>query len=357
MGAASLLPAAAYAENISSPYIQTSAGKTVKWTVTSSFPKSLDTLYGGAEYVARQVAAMTDNKFQISVFAAGELAPALGALDITSNGTVDACHTTSYYYVGKNPAFAIGSCLPFGMNARQQIGWMTAGNGLETMQSLYDDYNIVGFPAGNTGAQMGGWLRKELNTIEDVKGLKIRIGGLAGEVFQKIGAIPQQIAGSDIYPALEKGVIDAAEWVGPYDDEKLGFHKIVPYYYYPGWWEGGPNIHFFVNKTVWEELPKDYQHIFKSACTGATLDMLTKYDALNGDALRRIAATGTKIKKYPENLLKSFYNVAFGLYEELSLNNDIFAAIYKEHEAFRKKTMLSYRFSDAHFDHFMINNS
>ena len=341
---------------LASPAVHTGQKK-IKWRVTSSFPKSIDTIYNGAVHIAEQVKAMTDGDFDISIFASGEIAPALGALDVTSIGTVDACHTTSYYYVGKNEAFAIGSCIPFGMNARQQIGWMTAGNGLETMQSLYDDYNVIGFPAGNTGAQMGGWLKRELNSIEDVKGLKIRIGGLAGQVFKRMDAIPQQIPGTDVYQSLEKGVIDAAEWVGPYDDEKLGFYKVAPYYYYPGWWEGGPNIHFFINKDSWNALPKHYQAILKAACQSATSHMWSKYDAVNPPALRKIAASGTEIKKYPEELLKLFYEQTQALYSDLSQTNPIFRKIFAEHEKFRKETSLWLRFSDAHFDHFMMNNT
>ena len=215
--------------------------------------------------------------------------------------------------------------LPFGMNARQQIAWMTAGGGLEVMQkNLYDNYNVIGFPAGNTGTQMGGWLRKELKTVEDIKGLTIRIGGIGGQIFERMGGVPQQIAGGDIYPALEKGVIDAAEWVGPYDDEKLGFHKVAPYYYYPGWWEGGPAIHFFVNKNAWDALPKTYQTMLKIACSQATTDMWTKYDILNPPALRRIVASGTILKKYPTELLKEFYKVSQELYSDVSEKKSYF---------------------------------
>lgn len=357
----SLLPALAVsplaltASAHAAPAVHTGTQK-IKWRVTSSFPKSLDNLYGGAEYVSRRVEEMTDGNFKLSIYAAGELAPALGALDVVSNGTVEACHTTSYYYVGKNEAFAIGSCLPFGMNARQQIGWMQVGNGLETMQkNLYDDYNIVAFPAGNTGTQMGGWFRKEINDLSDLNNLAIRIGGLAGQVFEKMGAIPQQIPGSDIYPALEKGVIDAAEWVGAYDDEKIGFHKIVPYYYYPGWWEGGPNIHMFFNKDAYAKLPKNYQHILKAACDEATMNMWLRYDMLNPPALKRIAGSGVELKQYPKPLMKIFYEKTQELYKELCEKNAVFAKIFAEHENYRKETALGLRFADAFFDHFMFN--
>ena len=209
----------------------------VKWRCSSSFPKSLDTIYGGGEFISKRVAALTDGKFQIRIFGAGEIVPAFGTVDAVQQGTVECTHTAGYYFVGKNKTFAFDTTVPFGMNQRQQNAWMYWGGGLKLQREFLRDYNIISFPAGNTGTQMGGWFKKPVKTVADLKGLKMRIAGLGGEVMSRLGAIPQQIAGGDIYPALEKGVIDAAEWVGPYDDEKLGFYKIAPYYYYPGWWE------------------------------------------------------------------------------------------------------------------------
>lgn len=208
----------------------------IKWRLTSSFPKSLDTIYGAAEVFAKAIAEATDNRFQIQVFAAGEIVPGLQAADAVSNGTVEMCHTASYYYVGKDPAFAFGTAIPFGLNSRMQTAWLQTGGGAELMNDFYKKYNIIAFAAGNTGCQMGGWFRKEIKEPGDFNGLKMRIGGFAGRVLTKLGLVPQQVAGGDIYPSLEKGTIDAAEWVGPYDDEKLGFQKVAQYYYYPGWW-------------------------------------------------------------------------------------------------------------------------
>src|SRR6478672_2778634 len=202
--------AGAAATAVASPAIAQSSPE-IKWRLTSSFPKSLDTIYGGAEQVSKYVAEMTDNKFQIQVFAAGEIVPALQALDATQNGTVEACHTVSYYYVGKDPTFAIAASVPFGLNARQQNSWLFQGGGNELFNEFYKKYNVVGAPCGNTGTQMGGWFRKEIKTSADLSGLKMRIGGIAGQVLQKVGVVPQQLAGGDIYPALEKGTIDAAE--------------------------------------------------------------------------------------------------------------------------------------------------
>ncbi len=223
----------------------------VKWRLQSSFPKSLDTIYGGAEVMSKRVATLTGGKFQIQVFAAGEIVPGLQAMEAVENGTVQACHTAPYYFFGKDPTFAFGCAIPFGMNSRQQTAWMYHGGGLQLYRDFLKKYNIISFPAGNTGAQMGGWFRKEVKTVADMKGLKMRIGGFAGVVLSKLGLVPQQIAGGDIYPSLEKGTIDGAEWIGPYDDEKLGFYKVAKYYYYPGWWEGGPELDVFVNLKAW----------------------------------------------------------------------------------------------------------
>jgi hypothetical protein len=184
------------------------------------------------------LAEATDNRFQIQTFAAGEIVPGLQALDAVQNGTVELCHTAAYYYIGKDPTFAVCCAIPFGPNTRQQNAWFYNGGGNELVNEFVKKFNLYALPGGGTGTQMGGWFRKEINTLEDLKGLKFRIGGYAGRTFQKLGSVPQQIAGGDIYPALEKGAIDAAEWVGSYDDEKLGFSKVAKYYYYPGWWEG-----------------------------------------------------------------------------------------------------------------------
>src|SRR5215211_1540363 len=265
--------AGAAATAVASPAIAQSSPE-IKWRLTSSFPKSLDTIYGGAEQVAKYVAEMTDNKFQIQVFAAGEVVPGLQALDATSKNTVEMCHTVSYYYVGKDPTYAIYASVPFGLNARMQTSWWHQGGGMEIGNEFFKrSANVIAFPCGNTGTQMGGWFRKEIKTVADLSGLKFRIGGIAGQVLQKVGVVPQQLAGGDIYPSLEKGTIDGAEWVGPYDDEKLGFQKVAKYYYYPGFWEGGPMLHTMINSAKWAELPASYQAVIKVACGAANVDM------------------------------------------------------------------------------------
>src|SRR5438132_10207863 len=267
----------------------------VKWRLASSFPKSLDTIYGAAEVMSKRVAACTSGKFQIQVFAAGEIVPGLQVLDAVQNGTVQCGHTAPYYYWGKDPAFALDTAIPFGLNARQMNAWMIFGGANDLFNDFYKGYNIYRIPAGNTGAQMGGWYRKEMKSPADWKGLKMRIGGFAGKVIEKMGAVPQQIAGGDIYPALEKGTIDAAEWVGPYDDEKLGFNKVAPHYYFPGWWEGGPMLMGLVNLEKWNSLPKAYQSMIEQAGQAANNWMMARYDQANPAAMKKLLAGGTKL--------------------------------------------------------------
>ena len=237
----------------------------VRWRLASSFPKALDTIFGAAEVFAKQVKAMSGGKFEISVHAAGELMPAFGVVDGVQQGSIEAAHTAPYYFFGKNEAFALGCAIPFGLNSRQMTAWMYEGNGLKLMREFYAKYNMINFPGGNTGAQMGGWYRKEIKSLKDVKGMKMRIGGFGGKVLERIGGVPQNIPGGEIYTALEKGTIDAAEWVGPYDDQKLGFNKVAPFYYYPGWWEGGPQLDFFINQKAFDALSAENKAIVESA--------------------------------------------------------------------------------------------
>ena len=329
----------------------------IKWRMTSSFPKSLDTIYGAAELVSKRVAAATDNKFQIQVFASGEIVPGLQALDAVQAGTVEACHTANYYYVGKDPTFAFDTAVPFGLNGRQQNAWMYHGGGRALMNEFFKDYNAMGIPCGNTGAQMGGWFRKEIKTLEDLKGLKFRIGGFAGQVLSKLGVVPQQIAGGDIYPALEKGTIDAAEWVGPYDDEKLGFNKVAKYYYYPGWWEGGPQLSVMVNLKAWDGLPASYKAIVEAACGEANVDMVAKYDAFNPIALRKLVAGGTQLRGFSREIMDACYAAANEVYAETSAKNPKFKKIYDSWREFRNAQLEWFRVSENGFDQFMMAKS
>jgi TRAP-type mannitol/chloroaromatic compound transport system substrate-binding protein len=341
------------ATTVAAPAIAQGAPE-IKWRLTSSFPKSLDTIFGAADTVSRAVAEATDGKFQIQIHAAGEIVPGLQALDAVQAGTVEMAHTASYYYVGKDPTFAFDTAIPFGLNARQQNAWMYHGGGRAVMQEFFDGYGIHAIPCGNTGAQMGGWFRKEIKSVDDLNGLKFRVGGFAGKVLGKLGVVPQQIAGGDIYPALEKGTIDAAEWVGPYDDEKLGFNKVAPNYYYPGWWEGGPQLSLYVNQAKWNELPKSYQSILETAGAAANIDMLAKYDANNPAALRRLVAGGTNLKPYPKKVMEACYRAAFELYDETAASNEKFKKIYEAWKPFREEQYLWFRVAESNFDNFVL---
>jgi TRAP-type mannitol/chloroaromatic compound transport system substrate-binding protein len=350
------IAAASLASGFPKPAIAQSQPE-IKWRLASSFPKSLDTIYGGGEVIANRVAAATDGEFQIRVFAAGEIVPGLQVLDAVENGTVEAGHSASYYYFGKDPTFAFDAAVPFGLNARQQNAWMYYGGGLELMREFFKGYNIIQFPAGNTGAQMGGWFRKEISSVDDLKGLKFRIGGFAGKVLVKLGVVPQQIAGGDIYPALEKGTIDAAEWVGPYDDEKLGFFKVAKYYYYPGWWEGCTQASLYVNIAKWESLPKPYQAILEASAAEANVRMIAKYDTQNMPALRQLVANGTVLRPFSREIMEASYKAAFELYDETAAKNEKFKKVYEPWKKFRAEQYLWFRVAENSFDNFVYAES
>ncbi|MGL4974521.1 MAG: TRAP transporter substrate-binding protein [Bosea sp. (in: a-proteobacteria)] len=345
--------AGAAATTIAAPAIAQSSPE-VKWRLTSSFPKSLDTIYGASDVLAKSVAEATDNKFQIQVFAAGEIVPGLQAQDAITNGTVECCHTASYYYVGKDPTFAFGTAVPFGLNSRQQNAWMYHGGGMDLLNEFYKKYNIYALPGGNTGTQMGGWFRKELKTVADLQGVKMRIGGFAGQVLQKLGVVPQQIAGGDIYPALEKGTIDAAEWVGPADDEKLGFNKVAPFYHYPGWWEGGAMLHFFMNTAKWDALPKQYKAALTAAAAYANVDMQAKYDARNPAALKRLVGAGAQLRPFSQEILEACLKSAKELYAETAAKNADFKKVHDAMMAFRGDEYLWFQIAEYTYDNFMI---
>ncbi len=328
----------------------------IQWRLAASWPKSLDTLFGGADLVAKRVAEITDGKFQIRTFAAGEIVPALQVLDAVQAGTVELGHTALYYYYGKDPAFALACAVCFGGNNRQQNAWWYHGGGEQALEPLCKEYGIKAILAGDTGCQMGGWFRKEIKSVADLKGVKMRIGGMAGLIMAKIGVVPQLIGGPDIYPALEKGTIDAAEWVGPYDDEKLGFNKVAKFYYYPGFWEGGPMLHTLVNEKKWNELPKSYQAALTTACAEANVWMPAKYDELNPQALRRMVGAGTQLRPFPRPVLEAAEKAAYELYEELKGKSKHWASIYPKWKAFRDEQFLWFRVAEHTYDSYAFNS-
>jgi TRAP-type mannitol/chloroaromatic compound transport system substrate-binding protein len=326
----------------------------VKWRLTASWPKSLDTLYGACETFAKHVAEATDNRFQVQAFAAGEIVPALQVLDAVQNGTVEIGHSATYYFIGKDPTWALFCAVPFGLNTRQQNAWFYDGDGMKLMIEFSKKFSVYPLVGGNTGAQMGGWFRKEIKAVEDLKGLKFRIGGWAGKTLAKLGVVPQQIAGGDIYPALEKGTIDAAEWVGPYDDEKLGFYKIAPYYYYPGWWEGGPALHFLINQSKWNELPKNYQAIVIAAAGFANVEMTGRYDARNPAALKRLVAAGTQLRPFPQPVMEACLKASNEVNAETSATNADYKKVLDSMQAFRNDEYLWWQVAEYTYDSFMI---
>ncbi|OGA18205.1 MAG: ABC transporter substrate-binding protein [Betaproteobacteria bacterium RIFCSPLOWO2_02_FULL_63_19] len=324
---------------VAAPAVVSAQSPTVSWRMVGSWPKSLDTLFGGMEYVSKRVAALTGGKFTIKVFAAGEIVGGLQVLDAVQNGTVECGHTATYYYFGKDPTFALNCAVPFGLNSRQQNAWMTQGGGLELVREFYKGYNCTLFPCGNTGTQMGGWFNKEIKTVADLKGLKFRMGGYAGRVMSRLGAVPQQIAGGDIYPSLEKGTIDGAEWVGPYDDEKLGFFKVAKYYYYPGWWEPGAEVDLLVNLKAFAALPKEYQQILASVCAETNAWMMAKYDADNPAALKRLLANGVQLRAFSNDIMAACYRATNEVNAESAAKNPAFKKIYESMSKFRSDTV------------------
>jgi TRAP-type mannitol/chloroaromatic compound transport system substrate-binding protein len=308
---------------------------TVNWRLASSFPKTLDTISGSAENFVKRVAQLTGGKFVIRQFAAGEIVPGLQVMDAVQAGTVEIGHTPAYYYFGKDPTFAFDCAVPFGLTSRQQTAWFDQGGGRELLREFYKGYGIVNFMGGNTGTQMGGWYRKEIKSVADLKGLKMRVAGFAGRVMERMGVVPQQIPAGDVYAALEKGTIDAAEWVGPYDDEKLGLARVAPFYYSPGWWEAGPQLSFYVNIKEWEKLPKQYQAALEAASYECHVVMQAEYDTKNPGALARLMKNGAKLRNFSKDVMDAAYKQSSLVMEEEAAKNARFRKIYEPWKKFR----------------------
>jgi TRAP-type mannitol/chloroaromatic compound transport system substrate-binding protein len=308
----------------------------INWEIATSWPVALDTIYGGAVVFAETVGRLSGGKFTITPRAAGELAGGTEVLNVVEQGSVPGGHTASYYYVGKSPATAFGTALPFGLTARQQNAWLYEGGGLELMQEFYKErFGVIQFPAGNTGVQMGGWFNKEINSVSDLAGLKMRIPGLGGQVMDRLGVTVQVLPGGEIFQALQTGAIDAAEWVGPYDDQKLGFADVSKYYYYPGWWEPGPSLEVQINLAEWNNLPEEYQEIIRSAAYVANMTMMSRYDAKNPAALQELMTKDIELRPFPDDVLQAAEEAAFALYDEFAAQDSDFASIFKEWKTFR----------------------
>jgi TRAP-type mannitol/chloroaromatic compound transport system substrate-binding protein len=324
----------------------------VKWRMSTSWPKSLDTIYGSADELCKRVGELTEGKFEIRAFAAGEIIPPAQNMDAVSSGTVEVNHVLASAFIGKNTAVAFDTGLAFGLNSRQHNAWMQYGGGLQATRELYKKYGIVNFVSGNVGVQMGGWFRKEIKTVADFQGLKFRIGGIGGMVMAKLGAVVQQIPAGEIYSALEKGTIDAAEWIGPHDDEKLGLHRVAKNYYAPGWWEGSASITSMVNAKAWEALPPSFKAAFECACSEQTVKMLAKYDATNPDALKRLIGQGAKVAYFPKAVMDASYKASMDVFNELAESNPDFKAMYPQWQQFRRSQASWFRVAEAELDNY-----
>ncbi len=329
----------------------------VRWRMATSWPHSLDTIYGGAVTISERVKALSGGRFLIQPFAAGELVPGLEVLDAVQNGSVECGHTASYYYLGKNPALAFGTAVPFGLTAQQQNAWLYAGGGLDAINRLYADFGVISFPAGNTGAQMGGWFKRKLNGVASLRGLKMRIPGLGGKVMAELGVNVQVLPGGEIYLALDRGAIDAAEWTGPYDDEKLGLARAARYYYYPGWWEPGPTLTALVNRQAWQRLPEEYRAMFTTACMEANLSMLSRYDSLNGEALQRLRQGGTQLEFYGEAILTAARQASEQLFADTARSDASFRRVYGDWQAFRERVQGWNRINELPYANFAFGQA
>ncbi|MDP6738631.1 MAG: TRAP transporter substrate-binding protein [Planctomycetota bacterium] len=329
-------------------------GKRVEWRLASSFPSSLDTIFGASEVLAERVAAMTGGLFRIHVYQAGELVPGLQVLDAVQKGSVEVGQTGGYYYIGKHPALAFDTCVPFGLTPRQQNAWLNEAGGLELMREVYAQFGIRSFPGGNTGVQMGGWFKNPVEGLDDLRGLKMRIPGLGGKVMDALGVTVQVLAGGDIYTALERGAIDATEWVGPYDDEQLGFYKVAKNYYYPGWWEPGPSLSFLVGQSAWDALPTEYQEIFSAACAQAASAMQTRYDERNPVALERLLKQDITLRPFSEEIMKGAQAASEQLLADGAAANADYARILEHWRAFRKESFRWFGTAELAYSRFVL---
>jgi TRAP-type mannitol/chloroaromatic compound transport system substrate-binding protein len=325
----------------------------LEWRLTSSFPRSLLNLYPVAEEFARRVLVATEGRFRITVAPPGEIAAPFEALDAVRDGHAEMAQTASYYYTGKDPAFAFGTAVPFGLNSRQQNAWMYQGGGIDVMNALYGDHGVYGLPAGNTGAQMGGWFRKEITSVADLKGLRMRIPGLGAATLQRLGVETAQLSGVDAAAKLAAGEIDAAEWVGPFDDLALGLHKSARYYYHPSWWEGCGMVHLFINLDRWNALPKPYQAVVTAAAAHANAAMQAGYDASSPAALRTLVAEGAELRTFPQAVLNACFAAASEVFAEKSAESAHFRRIFAAWKPFRREQVYWFRVAEGSFDNRM----
>ena len=335
-GAAALTGACA--EGSKAPAIHGAGGPRIRWRLASSFPESLDAMYGTAKLLCSEVEAATSGRFTIRPFPAGQLTPALGVLDAVQKGSTEIGQTAGYYYTGKSNVLAFETCVPFGLTPRQQTAWLDDGGGGELLAPILADFGVVSLPAGNTGAQMGGWFRRRVDSAADLKGLKMRIPGLGSKVMAELGVAVKSLAGGEIYTSLVLGAIDATEWVGPYDDMKMGFHEVAQNYYYPGWWEPGPHLAFYVNKGDWDALPENYRAVLRMASRRSAAAMQSRYDAENPRALREIIARGVAVRPFAEDLMVQAKDASEQLLSDQAARDPEYARVLEHWRKFRKES-------------------
>ncbi|MGB0563065.1 MAG: TRAP transporter substrate-binding protein [Spirulinaceae cyanobacterium] len=308
----------------------------LQWRMATSWPKSLDIIFGTANQMCQRVSELTAGRFIITPYEAGEIVPGLEVLQAVGQGDAECGHTLGYYAAQTYPAFAFATTLPFGLNAAQQNAWLYYGGGLEALQKLYADVGVIQFPAGNSGTQMGGWFNREVKTPADLQGLKMRIPGLGGQVMERLGVDVQVLPGDEIFAALERKTIDAAEWASPYDDKRLGLNRVAEFYYYPGWWEPGTTFELQINLDLWNQLPPSYQAVLQVAAAEAQVTMVARYDALNGNALEQLMAGGTKLMPFSAEILAAGRQATTDLLTEIARTDATFRDLYDQWQTFRR---------------------
>tara|TARA_Y200000002_G_scaffold79230_1_gene62396 strand:+ start:1981 stop:3021 length:1041 start_codon:yes stop_codon:yes gene_type:complete len=309
------------------------------WKMVTTWPKNFPGLGTGAQYLANTINKLSGGRIKVTVYGSGELVPAFEIFDAVSNGVAELGHGSAYYWKGKNDTFQFFSTVPFGMTANEMNAWLYKGGGMALWEEAYKDFNLVPMAAGNTGVQMGGWFNKEINSLNDLKGLKMRIPGLGGEVLKRAGGTPVNLPGGELFTALKTGTIDATEWVSPYNDLAFGLHKAAKYYYYPGWHEPGTTLECFVNKDKYEELPEDLKSILLGASKMANIDMLCEIISKNNEALEVLKNKhNVDIRSYPEEVLNELYEISIKVVKELSLSSDFAKEVYNSYASFQEKT-------------------
>lgn len=345
LAASAALVACGQAQEGNAPSIQTR--KNFKWKMVTTWPKDFPGLGTGANRLAQTIGDMSGGQLEVKVYGAGELIPAMGVFDGVAGGTAEMGHASAYYWKGKHEATQFFSAVPFGLTAQEINGWLSYGGGQELWDELYAGFGLKAFPAGNTGVQMGGWFNREINALDDFSGLVMRMPGLGGEVLRRLDATVQNLPGGEIFQALKTGAIDATEWVGPYNDLAFGFHQAAKYYYWPGWHEPGTTMEAMINRTAWEALPTDLQHIVRHACQSTNEDMLAEFTTRNGVALKTLVEKhGVQLKRFSDDVLTEIGRVARDVVGEIAAKDPLSNSVYASFNAYRSQSVSYTRISE-----------